>query len=70
MERGFYGGMSAIVSAEEAARRIGCRPQLVRERLKKGLWDIGKAFSPEQTGKKTWTYEINEAKLERFLRGV
>ena len=35
--------MKEILTAAEAAREIGCTPQKVRERMKRGLWDLGEA---------------------------
>lgn len=59
--------VKTILSAEEAAKVIGCAPQKVRERMKHKLWDLGRAIPPEKTGKSSWTYEIMQYKLERFL---
>ena len=55
-----------ILNAQEAAKGLGCTPQKVRERMRRGIWDLGRALSPEQTGKSVWTYEIMRNKLEAF----
>lgn len=59
--------MRTILSAEEAAKAIGCTSQKVRERMKRKIWDLGRAIPPDKTGKGTWTYEIMQYKLDRFL---
>ena len=61
--------MKNIISAEEASRRIGCSPQLVRERLKRGMWSFGMAYSPKVTGLTQWVYEVYVDQLEEFLKG-
>lgn len=55
-----------VLTAQEAARILGCTSQKVRERMRRGLWDLGRAIPPEETGKSTWTYEIMRHKLEAF----
>lgn len=60
--------MKEILSAQEAARVIGCSPQKVRERMKRGLWDLGEVISKRDLGNTTKTeYNIFRFKLERFL---
>ncbi len=59
--------MKSILTAEEAARAIGCNPQKVRVRMQRKIWDLGRAIPPGKTGKQTWTYEIMSWKLKRFL---
>lgn len=61
--------MKNIISAGEASRRLGCSPQTVRERLKRGMWSFGKAYSPEQTGLQQWVYEVYTDQLDAYLRG-
>lgn len=59
--------MKTILTAEEAAKEIGCRPEKVRMRMQQRLWDLGRAIPPHKTGKKVWTYEIMRNKLDAFL---
>lgn len=61
--------MKNIISAEEASRLIGCSPQTVRERLKRGMWSFGRAYSPKLTGLTQWVYEVYVDQLETYLRG-
>jgi len=58
--------MKRIISAEEAARIIGCSSQMVRERLKRGIWQFGRAIPPE-TKNGYWTYEVYVDKLNKYL---
>lgn len=55
-----------ILNATEAAKVIGCNPQKVRERLKRGMWKFGKAYPPDKDCE-VWRYEIPRAKLYSFL---
>ena len=59
---------SGILSAEQAAVLLRCPAQKVRERLKRGLWCFGRAYSPEETGLKQWTYEVYADQLESFMK--
>ena len=59
--------MKRILTAREAAGYLGCPAQLVRERLRKGIWTFGRAIPPNE--KKTWTYEIYTEKLLEYIKG-
>ena len=59
--------MSRIISANKTAKILGVTPQLVRERLKRGVWTFGRAISPEESGKEHWTYEVYVRKLMEYL---
>ena len=59
--------MSRIISANKTAKILGVTPQLVRERLKRGVWTFGRAISPEESGKEHWTYEVYVPKLMEYL---
>lgn len=57
-----------ILTAAEAAREIGCTAQKVRERMKRGLWDLGEVIPKGKLGNKEKNeYNIHRKKLERFL---
>ena len=56
-----------ILKPHEAAKEIGCSIQCVRLKMKKGLWDLGDAISPKQSGKQHWEYNIMRWKLDKFL---
>lgn len=58
---------SERVSLPEAARMLGCGPQVVREYMKAGLWDLGEVIPPNMRGKKTWAYYIYRDKLNKLL---
>lgn len=59
--------MKEILSAEEAAREIGCPAQKVRIRMQRKLWDLGIAIPPSKNGSKEWQYDVKRKKLEEFL---
>ena len=60
--------MKKIISASAAARLIGCDPQIVRERLRKGIWKFGRAIPPKEH-RLNWTYEVYPEALEEYLKG-
>ena len=55
--------MKEVISAAEAARMIGCTPQMVRERIRIGEWTFGRRVPKEKTGRKCDSYEIYVRKL-------
>lgn len=55
---------SQRVSLPEAAAMLGVSPQSVREHMKRGLWDLGRA---EKAPGRRGNYYIYRAKLEKFL---
>jgi hypothetical protein len=57
-----------IISAREAAKRIGCDAQTVRIRLRNGIWNFGRALPPFGETKQ-WTYEVYVERLEEYLKG-
>lgn len=59
--------MSRIISANRTAKILGVTPQLVRERLKRGVWAFGRAIPPSESGKQHWTYEVYVPQLMRYL---
>lgn len=59
--------MKELLTAEEAAREIGCTGQKVRERMKRGLWDLGEVIEGEKLGRACNEYNIHRYKLERFI---
>lgn len=60
--------MKEILTAAEAAREIGCTPQKVRERMKRGLWDLGEVIDRDKLGRAEKNeYNIHRHKLEKFI---
>lgn len=59
--------MKQILNACQAARIIGCNPQIVRERIKRNIWTFGRFIPKEKTGKKLDSYEIVLNDLCRYL---
>ena len=55
------------ISLAQAAKILNMAPMGLAMRMRKGLIDIGYAYSPEQTGKKTWTYDIFKAKFDKYV---
>ncbi len=60
--------MSEILSASETARVIGCAPQMVRERIKRGIWTFGSVVTAKQSGNKQNAYEIKKRDLADWLK--
>lgn len=60
--------MKEILTANEAAREIGCTSQKVRERMKRGLWDLGEVIDKNKLGRvEKNEYNIHRHKLEKFI---
>ena len=60
--------MQDILNSSQAARVIGCGPQMVRERIKRGIWTFGSVVTRKESGNaQKNTYEINKHKLADFL---
>lgn len=59
--------MHDIIDATKAAHVIGCSQQMVRERVKRGIWQIGQAVTGKEAGRKKIAYEIHKKKLAEFL---
>lgn len=59
--------MYDFIDATTAARVMGCNPQKVRERVKRGIWKIGRAVTGKEAGQKLNAYEISKKKLAAFL---
>ena len=60
--------MYDILSANQAAKVIGCTPQKVRERLKRKIWTFGVYIPKSKTGFKQNNYDISKKELAEFLR--
>lgn len=59
--------MKDILTAEQAAKVIGCAGQKVRIRLKRNIWKFGTVITAKESGNKLDAYEINKRALARFL---
>lgn len=42
--------MQDILNSSQAARVIGCGPQKVRERIKRGIWTFGTIVTAKEAG--------------------
>jgi len=51
---------------EKAAKRLGMSTQTLRLALQQGKFDFGVAV---KTSENRWTYYINPARLESYLKG-
>ena len=58
-----------IISAAEAARILGVPPQMVRERIKRGIWKFGRRIPKEKFGGKQDRYEIYTQKMLNQIGG-
>ena len=59
--------MREIMSAAAAAKIIGCSPQMVREQMRRGNWDLGDVQTKKQTGLSSDRFIIFRWKLEKLL---
>lgn len=59
--------MREILSAAQAARVIGCAPQMVRERIKRGIWTFGSVVTAKQSGNVQSSYEIKKRDIADWL---
>lgn len=56
-----------IISAREAARILGVRPEKVRQRIRRGIWTFGTCAPKEKTGRKRDDFDISVRKLYEFI---
>ena len=59
--------MKDIINAKQAAKVIGCGPQMVRERIKRGIWTFGNVVTAKEAGRVQNSYEINIQRLADHL---
>ena len=59
--------MNERVSVSDAAKELGCAAQAVRERMKRGIWDLGEVIEPCNMSGKHYCYNIYRPKLDRLL---
>ena len=59
--------MAELLSASQAAAVIGCGPQMVRERMKRGIWSFGTVVTAKQSGNIKNTYEIHKRDFAKWL---
>ena len=59
--------MREILSAAQTARVIGCAPQMVRERIKRGIWTFGSVVTAKQSGNVQCSYEVKKRDLADWL---
>ena len=62
--------MKDILSANQTARIIGCAPQMVRERIKRGIWTFGTVVTAKEAGNTQNSYEINKRALQDASKHV
>lgn len=56
------------IPVAEAARLIGCTPQIVRFNMRKGIWKIGLVVPPTK-GKKITQYYVYRARVMNLIGG-
>ena len=56
----------ARLTVAEAAKMLQCTPLFLRLAIQKGVFDFGECL--QQSGGR-YTYYINRAKLEKYIRG-
>lgn len=62
------------MTVEQAAKKLGMSIQTLRVALQQDKFPFGTAIETtkaedSKAGKPRWTYYINEARLERYLKG-
>lgn len=56
-----------VLNAVQAAKVIGCGPQKVRERIKRGIWTWGTVVTAKEAGNLNNGYEVNLQELADWL---
>lgn len=59
--------MKEILSAAKAAKVIGCSEQMVRERIKRGIWKFGEVVNKKESGMRNNSYEVSKRELAKWL---
>ena len=59
--------MRDVLNAVQAAKVIGCGPQKVRERIKRGIWTWGRVVTAKEAGNLHNGYEVNLQELADWL---
>lgn len=59
--------MRDVLNAVQAAKVIGCGPQKVRERIKRGIWTWGTVVTAKEAGNLNNGYEVNLQELADWL---
>lgn len=63
--------MKACISAAAAARVLGIPPIVIKQNLRRGIWDFGEIIPKEKTGAKKDRIIILVPKLEKYIgRGI
>lgn len=55
--------MGALVTVAQAAKELGCPPEKVRVRMRRGVWDLGTVVKSGST----YRYDIFRAKLDKLI---
>lgn len=51
----------------QAAKELGVAQQAVRERMRRGIWDLGDVIPPEDNEGQNYSFHIYRPKLDRKL---
>lgn len=51
----------------EAAKLLGCNPEAVRRRIRRGIWKFGEVIPKEKTGNEIDSFVIYRRKLYKHL---
>ena len=51
----------------DAAALLGMDPQTLRYALQQGRFPFGIAIDPDESGRRRWSYYINERRLKNYL---
>ncbi|WP_084002954.1 hypothetical protein [Dorea sp. D27] len=58
--------MAEILKPPEVAKILGCSPQMVRERIRRGIWDFGECI-PKKSNSGRNEFNIYRSKLEKHI---
>ena len=54
----------------DAADLLGMDPQTLRFALQQGRFPFGIAIDPEESGRRRWSYYINERRLRDWVKSL
>lgn len=59
--------MGEIAKPPRVARLLGCSPQMVRERIRRGIWNFGECIPRAESNSGRDEFNIYRSKLEEHI---